>query len=745
MSESVKISTYGSYKRTISRNAYNGRTIFLVDAADIAELKHQCAFLGKTFLCIGIIPEYKVHTPLHIEGYVKSNEKGYSVECESVVEQTWDLLSASSYIEHICSGITPLLAEKIAKLCKGDIFGYIKCHSPEQLSAEAQLPIEKAAALYDSIRNTGMQREVFALLHPHGATWANATKIVSRYGVGSIDQIKSNPYAVGVECSIDYSICDRFAKENNFSATDERRIKHTLHTALMLSRNSGNTFAYTSDACRLANRVVKKSAYKESIPSTLLINTIQNDQSFVLDYSDEGDEGIYSISMYNAEKDTAYHIARLMANKIKLPYSEEVIDMCEKDFGITYAPEQKKCFSLLKQSGVAIVTGGPGTGKSTVINGLITAYKKLNPEKIIKLCAPTGRAAQRMSECTNVEATTIHRLLEYKPFGNEITHKSASDPIEADLIVVDETSMIDIELSSIFFSAIRSGSLVLFIGDINQLPSVGAGDVLRDMLTSEMIPTVQLRTVYRQGLKSPIVQNAIRIQNGVSVFIENEEYKNICVDDDMIKPCVLTQVMSSYNPLKPFDTQVLCPTHKGDAGVAELNKLMQNILNPPNSQKKEIRYGSRVYRVGDKIVMLSNNYNTGYYNGDIGTVLDIDANNNVIVKISDKAIILTSEDLEDMNLAYAMTIHKSQGSEFANVIVTLPSANSSMLKRNLIYTAITRAKKTVVVIAGKTAISQAVSNTDFGNRNSRLSQRITREMSKVISGTDMETKENNNG
>lgn len=428
--------------------------------------------------------------------------------------------------------------------------------------------------------------------------------------------------------------------------------------------------------------------------------------------------------MHRAENEVARHLLRLLQASEPLNYDPSVVDWAESTCGIKYAPQQREAFRLVQKTGVAIVTGGPGVGKTTTVNGLISAYEKLNPGKIVRMCAPTGRAAQRMTESTGKEAVTIHRLLEFRPYGNDVAHKNAADPIEADLIVVDEASMLDIELAEIFLGAVKSGTLVLFIGDINQLPSVGPGDVLNDMIASKVIPTVQLTTVFRQGSQSPIIVNSRRINDGLHSAVTDENYNmEIYNSTDAMRIRIGLLASSRYNPCNPFDFQILAPTHKGDVGVAYINQLLQERLNPPSPNKPEMAFGNRIYRVGDKIIMLNNNYSTGYFNGDIGTVQAITAEG-VVVKILDKELTLTRTEMEDMNLAYCISIHKSQGSEFKDTVVVLPEKPSNMLQRNLLYTAITRAKKKVWVIAEGFAYREAVETCETGKRNTRLAVKL---------------------
>lgn len=727
------VRTLGTYKNTIYRNALSGFCVFRVLAADEGKVKSQNKHLTASIVCAGVVPEFREETPLYIEGTVSQCEYGYQLQVSTIKEKSWGISGLTSYLCNICPGVGLVTASAIAEKYTDNLFDIIDRSDAAQIMSSdiPSLSYDVAETLRETIGRTRAQKAVYDEIHQYGGTWSAALKIVDRYGANALHELRNNPHAIGLKCGLNFEACDRVAKKSGKSATDPERIKQALLCAFEQEQSRGHVFSTENVICQNAQRIFKRSACGEApVPSTVLLDVLGNDDAFVFDFDDDGYEAVYLRWMYRNETEIARQLQRLVKSAVPLNYEDGIVDWAENNCGIKYAPQQRDSFNLIRKTGVAVVTGGPGTGKTTTVNGLISAYEKLNPNKIIRLCAPTGRAAQRMTESTGREAVTIHRLLEFRPFGNDTVYKNASDPIVADLIVVDEASMLDIELARIFLNAVKDGTLVLFIGDINQLPPVGPGDVLHDLIGSGKIPTVQLSTVYRQGAQSPIIVNAKNINEGLSYVVTSEDYHTDIYDSaEAVLFRAISLAASMYDPRNPFDVQVLAPTHKGEAGVAMINSTLQQILNPPAGQP-EVKYGSRVYRVGDKVILLNNNYAVGYFNGDIGIIVDA-STEGVDVDICGKILHLSKTEMEDLNLAYAISIHKSQGSEFKHVIVVLPERPANMLKRNLLYTAITRAKKTVHVLAEEGAYTTAVNAVETGTRNSRLAYRIRKAFEEI--------------
>ena len=731
MSEQGKIliRTFGTYKKTIYRNEFNGYCVFQLLAADEHKLKTQDKTLTGMLTCVGFIPDYTPDTPLYVEGYTEKTDYGYQLQIVKVETKSWSVTGLTTYLCNICSGVGITTASAIAEIFGNTLFDVVRRKDgPDIISASiSSISFETAVKLCETIGSTMAQKEVFDQIVKYGGSWGAASKIVDSFGANAVRELTEDPYMVGMNNGMDFQTCDKIAKAAGLEATSPSRLKHALIAAFSSEKNAGHVFSDEESICKKAKKILRKSVYSgNDVPSAVLMEILEKDDAFVIEMNNEGYEAVYLRWLHKAETETANNLKRLMNSAVALNYDENIVDWAEKNCGITYAEKQRESFKLLKKTGVAIVTGGPGTGKSTTVNGLISAYEYLNPNKIIRLCAPTGRAAQRMTETTGREAVTIHRLLDFRPFGNDTVHKNASDPIVADLIIVDEASMLDIELAAIFLGAIQSGALVLFIGDINQLPPVGAGNVLHDLIGSGCIPTVHLNAIFRQGSESSIIVNSRRVNEGLRSVMVNEDFKlSMMNESSTILLHLISLVRLLHDPEKPFDVQVLAPTHKGDAGVASINAALQKILNPPNGQP-EMKYGNRVYRVGDKVILLNNNYSVGYYNGDIGVITNI-SSDGVDVDILGKHILLTRKEMEDLNHAFAMTIHKAQGSEFANVVVILPKSPSNMLKRNLLYTAITRAKKRVYVFVEENAYDIAVEQCDTGKRNSWLKERIAKD------------------
>ncbi|MCR5624236.1 MAG: AAA family ATPase, partial [Lachnospiraceae bacterium] len=464
-----------------------------------------------------------------------------------------------------------------------------------------------------------------------------------------------------------------------------------------------------------ADYKINSSVFEDKV-SILSLSSIK-DEEF-----DIKNKEIYSKSLKRAEERAANNVKRLAINKAE-PFSEQYIPIIEKECGMAFGKEQREAFFMFRDRGIKILTGGPGTGKTTTVKGLILNYRYMHPNHKIKLAAPTGRAAQRLAESTGMPAQTVHKLLNYVPYGDNPTCKDGNDPIDADFIVIDEASMLDIELFDMLLEAVKNDTTILLVGDIHQLESVGAGAVLRDLLSAKTVNIKHtfLTEVFRQKGGSPIIDNSIKINNG-EFDLETTDDFQVFKEANQID-CfnrVKELYLSLYNSNDLYDTQILCPSYKGESGIDKLNVSIRDTLNPNG---KTLVYGWQKYRVGDKVIMTKNNMELGYYNGDIGVIKEI-VEDNLTVSVKDTDITLSRENFDDLSLAYAITVHRSQGSEFENVIVVLPKEPKSLLVRNLFYTAVTRAKKRVFIVTEGEALKTAIITDRTDDRRTKLSKLI---------------------
>jgi exodeoxyribonuclease V alpha subunit len=475
------------------------------------------------------------------------------------------------------------------------------------------------------------------------------------------------------------------------------------------------------------NFLAKKSAFVEDIPKELILRAMYTDKRFVIEKDAEEKIRYTYIDMYNAEKKIFSEMRRLQNSSKTNDFTRRMFSEVQEEIGIEYSEQQKEAFGSLRSSGVKIITGSPGTGKTTVVNGIIKAFEKINPCGTVSLCAPTGRAAQQMREATGRPASTIHRLIDLRPFEGSVAEEHKITPINSDLIIVDEMSMVDTVLFSLLLSAIKNGALVILCGDSDQLPSVGAGNVLHDIIESNICETYRLSKIYRQKGTSNIVLNAHRIRENNTEMLEDEDFRiiNALSEDEMI---AIVSALSEeyYDKTNPYKFQILSAVKKGTIGVYNLNKVLQDICNPDECEELI----SCKFRVNDKVMFTVNNYKAGYVNGDIGTVVSTE-DDTIVVKVDETEIAVPHSKVSDLMLAYSITTHKSQGSEFETVVVILPEQPKIMLQKKLIYTAITRAKKNVIIIAQNDSLQHSIFTDEFSKRRTNLGDRLTGKISLV--------------
>lgn len=573
--------------------------------------------------------------------------------------------------------------------------------------------------------------------------FSTASKVCEYYKEKTIEMVFNSPFDIGMQFHLPFAACDFIAGMSNSTTPDDgKRLVAAAVANLVSLTNDGDTCTSLPQIInitreKLSNSKTAGAAKRETIigetdegkkitsseatcaSSILIANSILNIQGSLVAYNNS----LYTRQMYHYERKTANGIKRLIHDATRVEYdTNELCDYAESICGVKYAERQREAFDIFHHGGVCILTGGPGTGKTTVVKGLLVAYEKLFPDKVIKLCAPTGRASQRMKEATGREASTIHRMLEYTPYGDSFSCKNDTDQIEADLIIVDESSMISVDLSSLLFTAVKSGTTVLLVGDTAQLPSVGAGNVLADIIHSKICPVYALNKTQRQGAGSPIIENAHRIQAGNHKLMATPDFQIMECDEKDFIYAIQSQYLQYYDPNNPFAVQVLTTTRENRfTGCTPINYSLQMQINPPKGYC--VHYGSNTFAINDKIMMTNNNYGLGYFNGDIGKIVRT-SSQGITVNINEQNIEVPTNMLCDMTLAYATTIHKSQGSEYDVCIIAVPPTPARMLQRNILYTGITRAKKSVILIATEKTIFRCVNTVSSTQRYTKLCEML---------------------
>ena len=573
-------------------------------------------------------------------------------------------------------------------------------------------------------------REVMVFLQGHGVSPAFAVRIFKRYGASAETRVRENPYRLAFDVwGIGFLSADRLAMTLGIARDSEVRIEAGLRHVLAEGGSGGHVFLPRLELERMA---AERLEVDEAL-ITPAIDSLAKQGAVAVEAMAEHGEVVYETALFRAERAVAEALIVLQNAPAKVSMKGDAaaaVSRYEITAGIALAAAQRNAIVRALADKVVVITGGPGVGKTTIVRGVVHLCKAAGLQ--VALAAPTGRAAKRLSEATGLPALTLHRLLEWRPVESAFA-RNADNPIEADLLVVDEASMLDIRLAADLMSAIASGTRLVLVGDVDQLPSVGPGSVLADVINSAMVPTVRLTEIFRQAARSLIVTNAHRINGGempefgVPVaaggnderdffFLEEKEASRAA---EVVRDLVVSRLPRKYG-LSPSQIQVLVPMHRGDLGAARINQLLQDGLT---AGAPELRRGERLFRVGDRVMQIRNDYDKDVYNGDIGHIVAILADE-LRASFEGREVVYEDDELDQLTLAYAVTVHKSQGSEYPAVVVPIHTQHFVMLQRNLLYTAVTRGKQLVVLVGTRKALSIAVRNGQAGLRNTRLAERL---------------------
>lgn len=579
---------------------------------------------------------------------------------------------------------------------------------------------EKIASSYSEMAD---MRELMMFLEENGVSSHYAAKLKSRYGDTAITRIKANPYClVGDIDGIGFRTADRIAMSMGMDRESPQRIQAGIAFGLEQTSNMGHTCIPEDFLLKETGRLLQVDPLSVQ---AVFNELVKRDMLWIEEVG--SDRLVYAEFLYHAEVNAARLLLNLRDHAGSLGKVDplKIIAQWEQEAGITLADAQKQAIQASLSHGVFALTGGPGTGKTTIIKGILSVLKRAGCK--VLLAAPTGRAARRLEEAAGDKAQTVHRLLEYNVTGE--FGKNSDDPLEADAVIVDEASMLDIVLTRRLLEAIPPGCRLILVGDVDQLPSVGAGSVLQDIIRSGSMPVVRLTEVFRQAAVSHIVLNAHKINRGdMPECRDDTDFGMVsCATDQQVADFVRDTYLRMSVEKNWQGVQVLAPMHKGICGVQNLNKVLQEAVNPPSSGKGEIERPGGVLRLGDKVMQIRNNYDKDVYNGDIGQIVQV-SKNLVKVWFPDKPdseyVSYEQGDFDELQLAYAMSVHKSQGSEYPVVILVLVPGHYIMLQRNLLYTAVTRARERVLLVGDPRALRTAVENDRTRRRYSLLAERL---------------------
>ncbi|MGE0127760.1 MAG: ATP-dependent RecD-like DNA helicase [Blastocatellales bacterium] len=717
----------GSVERVTYHNEQNGYTV----------LRFQIPGHGEPIIVVGNFSAVSPGESLRLTGWWTTHPQ-YGDQFKAVdyaVTRPATIAGIQKYLgSGLIKGIGPVTAKRIVEHFKEKTLEVIESEISRlgEVKGVSRKRVEMIQRAWEEQRAI---KEVMLFLQSHSVSTHFAVKIYKQYGNDAITVVEKTPYRLAAEVyGIGFRTADQIARNLGMAVDAEARLRAGLQHVLMTATEEGHCYLPAGD---LIKRSAEALEVEDQAKLSATLEKMLDDGLLKIEEKvdeNDGERAIYLPPLWQSERGVARRLRALIEKPVRVDLNRvgSWLERFTEKRGIELSEEQRRAIHLAAESRVMILTGGPGTGKTTTLRAMVELFYAMR--KTVALASPTGRAAQRLSEVTGGEAKTIHRLLEFDPSAMQFKRNEVW-PLEADVVIVDEASMIDIVLANSLIKAVDENSQLILVGDADQLPSVGPGAVLQDLINSGAAPVARLTQVFRQAAESLIIQNAHRINRGEfprlikpgeersdCYFIEAEE------PDDVVK-LIINSVSKSlpnrfgYDPLK--DIQTLSPMNRGRAGANHLNDVLQAALNPPAAGKTEMNRGNRTMRVGDKVIQRVNNYRLEVFNGDMGTIEAIDLEDQMIaVRFADRIVAYDSADALELAHGFCVTIHKSQGSEYPAVVIPLHTQHYLMLSRNLLYTALTRAKKTVVMIGTTKAIGMAMHNLEATHRFTGLAGKL---------------------
>ena len=726
-----RITCDGTVHSVIFQNAENGYTVLrlLTEEGEVVTVVGciPCVAPGEHLTVSGVLEQHPQHgeqlRAVELERFLPEDE-----------EEIFNYLSSG-----VCKGVGPATAQRIVERFGRDTLDILE-REPERLTLIKGVTAKKAQEIAGSFRRHMGLRRLMEFLARYQLPPVLAMQLRQQYGDAALEMVQANPYLLSSDsCGVEFALTDGIAMSMGIAADSGERLQAAVTFELSHNENNGHVFLPRP---KLVAATCQLLQCGQELVEQALDDLI--DRGAVVQERVANVEACYLRRLWEAETSACRRLNGLLAvDADRSGQAARTIEEIQREQGITYAPQQRQAVELAARTGVLILTGGPGTGKTTTVRGIVALFQKMGLD--IVLAAPTGRAAKRMSELTGMEAQTVHRLLGMS--WNEATHqvtfsKTEQEPLEADAVIVDEMSMVDLSLFSALLRALRPGTRLVLVGDADQLPSVGAGNVFSDLIRSGRVKTVFLREVFRQAEQSAIIRNAHAVNLGEPPRLTNdqEDFFFLCRRDGERTLSTVVDLCRSRLPEKmgiPADQiQVLTPTRKGASGTVSLNRSLQAALNPPQPDKRELQWGERLFREGDRIMQTRNDYNvvwekadgtvgTGMFNGDVGKIVQIDPSGEwLTVDFDGRTALYGAEQLSEVDLAYAQTVHKAQGSEYRCVVLAAMPAAQSLMVRGVLYTALTRARELLILVGDDAAVRAMAANDRQQRRYSGLRWRL---------------------
>lgn len=721
----------GTVHSVIFQNAENGYTVLRLLTEE-----------GEVITVVGCIPCVAPGEHLAVSGewetHPQHGEQLKALELERTLPEDEDEI-LSYLASGICKGVGPATAQRIVDRFGVDTLDVLE-REPERLSLIKGITAKKAQEIAASFRQHMGLRRLMAFLAQYQLPPVLAMQLRQQYGDAALQMVQDNPYILSNDvCGVEFAVTDEIAMSLGFPIDSKERLQAAVTFELSHNENNGHVFLPRE---KLVAATCQLLECGDEMIEQALDDLIE--RHAVVQEPVANVEACYLRRLWDAEVSACTRLNSLLAaDADESRQADRTLAEIEAEQGITYAPQQREAVRLAARVGVLILTGGPGTGKTTTVRGIVALFQKMGLD--IVLAAPTGRAAKRMSELTGMDAQTVHRLLgmNWNEAAHQVTfQKNEKEPLEADAVIVDEMSMVDLSLFSALLRALRPGTRLVLVGDADQLPSVGAGNVFSDLIRSKRVETVFLREVFRQAEQSAIIRNAHAVNLGEPPKMDSNQgdYFFLCRRDGQRAVSTVVELCKTRLPenmgIPTEQIQVLTPTRKGPTGTMNLNRLLQEALNPRVPGRREILWGERVFREGDRIMQTRNDYDviwtkedgmigTGMFNGDVGKIIQIDPSGEWLAMDFDGRVATYSvEMLNEVDLAYAQTVHKAQGSEYRCVVMAAMPAAQSLMVRGVLYTALTRAREMLVVVGDDAAIRAMAENDRQQRRYSGLRWRL---------------------